>query len=224
FDGRQGLEAEILYQLLEDDDGDLWLGTNKSVLRLSRAGIDAVREGRRATLEVVSFETTDRRAGVVASAIRQPSAWKGRDGRLRFATQRGVVDVYPRQVRTNDVRPAVVIEAVVADGRALPTTGEARLPPRTGRLEIHYAARALLEPSKVRYRYRLDGVDPGWIEAGPGRVAAYANLPAGNFRFRLQASNNDRLWNEEGAGLSLAVAAPLYRRPWFYGACALGLV
>jgi signal transduction histidine kinase/ligand-binding sensor domain-containing protein len=223
FDGRQGLEAEILYQLLEDDDGDLWLGTNKSVLRLSRPGIEAVREGRRTNLEVVSFETTDRRAGVVASAIRQPSAWKGRDGRLRFATQRGVVEIDPRQVRTNLARPPVQIEAVIADGRAQPTSGEARLP-RTGRLEIHYAAHALLEPSKVRYRYRLEGVDPGWVEAGPARVAAYASLPAGTFRFRLQASNNDSLWNEEGASLLLVVAAPLYRRPWFYGLCALGLV
>jgi signal transduction histidine kinase/ligand-binding sensor domain-containing protein len=224
FDGRQGLEAEILYQLLEDDDGDLWLGTNKSVLRLSRAGIDAVREGRRATLEVVSFETTDRRAGVVASALRQPSAWKGRDGRLRFATQRGVVEIDPRQIRTNDVRPPVVIEQVIADGRAQPTSGEAHLPPRPGRLEIHYAARALLEPSKVRYRYRLEGLDPGWVEAGPGRLAVYAGLPSGAFRFRVQASNNDRLWNEDGATLQLVVASPLYRRPWFYGACALGLV
>ena len=224
YDARQGLEAEILYQLLEDDDGDLWLGTNKSVLRLSRAGIDAVREGRRGMLEVVSFETTDRRAGVVASAIRQPSAWKGGDGRLRFATQRGIVDVDPRQVRTNQARPPVVIEAVIADGRGLGTTGEVSLPPRPGRLEIHYAARALLEPSKVRYRYRLEGVDAAWVEAGPGRVAAYSNLPAGSFRFRLQASNNDRLWNEEGATLLLAVAAPLYRRPWFYGLCALGLL
>jgi signal transduction histidine kinase/ligand-binding sensor domain-containing protein len=224
FDARQGLEAEILYQLLEDDDGDLWLGTNKSVLRLSRAGIDAVRDRRRATLEVVSFETTDRRAGVVASAIRQPSAWKGRDGRLRFAAQRGVVEIDPRQVRTNAARPPVVIEAVFADGRTQPTMGEAHLPARPGRLEIHYAARSLLEPSKVRYRYRLEGFDPGWVEAGAGRVATYSSLPAGSFRFRLQASNNDLLWNEEGANLLVIVAAPLYRRPWFYGLCALGLV
>jgi signal transduction histidine kinase/ligand-binding sensor domain-containing protein len=224
FDGRHGLEAEILYQLLEDDAGDLWLGTNKSVLRLSRASLDAVAEGRRATLEVVSFETTDRGAGVVASTIRQPSAWKARDGRLRFATQRGVVEIDPREVRTNAVRPPVVIEAVIADGRALATAGEARLHPRPGRLEIHYAAHSLLEPTKVRYRYQLEGIDRGWVEAGPARMAAYDNLPAGSFRFRLQAANNDRLWNEEGASLLLSVAAPLYRRPWFYGLCALGLV
>jgi signal transduction histidine kinase len=161
---------------------------------------------------------------VVASAIRQPSAWKGRDGRLRFATLRGVVEIDPRQVRTNPVPPPVAIESVVADGRSVATTGEARLPPRPGRLEIHYAARALLEPRKVRYRYRLEGVDAAWVEAGASRVASYAALPAGAFRFRVQASNNDRVWNEDGASVLLAVAAPVYQRAWFYVACALGLV
>jgi signal transduction histidine kinase len=224
FDARQGLEAEILYQVLEDDGGDLWLGTNRSILRLSRASLDAVAAGRQATLEVVSFETTDRRAGVVAAAIRQPSAWKGRDGRLRFATQRGVVVIDPREVRPNRVPPPVAIESVLVDGRAVATSGEARLPPRPGRLEIHYAAHALLEPTKVRYRYRLEGVDAGWVEAGPGRIASYAGLGSGSFRFRVLASNNDRVWNEEGATLTLAVAAPIYRRAWFYLLCALGLL
>jgi signal transduction histidine kinase/ligand-binding sensor domain-containing protein len=221
FDARQGLEAELTYQLLEDDGGDLWLGTNKGILRVPMSSFDAVAEGRRTSLEVASFETTDRRAGVVASTIRQPSAWKRRDGGLWFATLRGPLSIDPRRLPTNSVRPPVVIESVLVDGR--PPASLSRLPPHPGRVEIHYAARALLEPGKVRYRYRLEGLEARWVEAGPRRSAWYADLPAGTFRFRVQASNNDRVWNDEGATLAFTVAPPVYRRPWFYALCALAI-
>ena len=107
----------MLYQLLEDDAGDFWVGTNKSLLRIARASLDTGADGERpVSPEVVALDTTDRRTGVVASAIRQPSAWKTRSGRLWFATARGAVSVDPRRVRTNLVRPAVVIE-IGAGGR-----------------------------------------------------------------------------------------------------------
>jgi ligand-binding sensor domain-containing protein len=128
YDARQGLEAEMVYQLLEDDAGELWMGTNKSILRVSRASLDAVAEGRRSTLEVVSFESTDRRAGVVASAIRQPSAWKTRNGRLWFATGRGPLSIDPRAARpptwssprgpsSSASRPATTIGSGTRKGR-----------------------------------------------------------------------------------------------------------
>jgi signal transduction histidine kinase/ligand-binding sensor domain-containing protein len=224
FDAGHGLDAELLYQLLEDDAGDLWIGTSSSIARVSRSSLEAVADGRRPSLEVISFETTDRGAGVVAAEVRQPSAWKARDGRLWFLTKQGAVTVDPRRVRSNPVAPAVAIEAVLADGRALPADAEASLPPGPARLEVHYTARTLLEPSKARFRHRLEGVDADWVEAGRRRVASYAGLRAGSYRFRVQASNNDRLWNERGASFAFVIAPPFYRRYWFYAGCALALL
>jgi ligand-binding sensor domain-containing protein len=225
FDAHRAFDADMLYQLLEDDAGDLWVGTNKGLARIGRASLDAAAEGQRPGPEVITFDTTDQRTGVVASAIRQPSAWKARDGRLWFATTRGAVSVDPRRVRTNLVPPPVVIETVLVDGRPLvPVAGELPLPPRPGRLELHYAARTLLEPRKVRYRHRVEGVDGGWVDAGGGRAAVYTDLPAGSYRFQVQASNSDGVWNEAGASLSFRVAPPLYGRPWFYGLIALALL
>jgi signal transduction histidine kinase/ligand-binding sensor domain-containing protein len=221
FDASRGLDAEMLYQLRDDEAGDLWVGTNKSILRVSRSSLDAVAEGRRPTLDVVSFETTDRRAGVVATQLKQPAAWKARDGRLWFLTRQGAVTIDPRRVRTNTVPPGIAVEAVIADGQSMVLgIGERHFGPGLRSLEIHYAARTLLEPSKVRYRYRLEGRDPDWVEAGTRRAATYANLRNGSYRFRVQASNGDRVWNERGASYTFTIAPPLYRRAWFYLACA----
>ena len=224
FDARRAFDAEMLYQMLEDDAGDFWIGTNKSLVRIARASLDAAADGQRPGPEVISFDTTDRRTGVAASAIRQPSAWKARDGRLWFATTRGAVSIDPRSVRSNLVRPPVVIEAVLIDGRPLPTWGEQELSPRPRRLEVHYAARTLLEPRKVRYRHRVEGIDQGWVDAGAGRTAVYTDLPPGAYRFQVQASNSDGVWNEAGVSLGFRVPPPIHGRPWFYALVALALV
>jgi signal transduction histidine kinase/ligand-binding sensor domain-containing protein len=225
FDAPRGLDSDMIYQLRDDDAGDLWIGTNKSILRVTRSSLEAVAEGRRPALDIVSFETTDRRAGVVASSLKQPSAWKGRDGRLWFVTRQGAVIIDPRRVRTNNVAPAVAVESVIADGRPVVLgIGERHFDPGLRTLEIHYAAHTLLEPSKVRYRYRLEGLDPSWVEAGDRRVVTYAGLGAGSYRFRIQASNGDRIWNDRGASYAFVITPPLYRRPWFYLLCGALLV
>jgi signal transduction histidine kinase/streptogramin lyase len=225
FDSARGLDTEMIYQLRDDDAGDLWVGTNKSILRITRSSLEAVADGRRPTLDVVSFETTDRRAGVVASTLKQPSTWKGRDGRLWFVTRQGVVTIDPRRVRTNNVPPIMAIESVIADGQPVNLgLGERQFGPGLRTLEIHYAARTLLEPSKVRYRYRLEGLDPSWVEAGERRVVTFANLGPGSYRLRVQGSNADRVWNERGANFSFVIAPPLYRRPWFYLLCGVVLL
>jgi signal transduction histidine kinase/ligand-binding sensor domain-containing protein len=225
YDASRGLDIDMIYQLRDDDAGDLWIGTNKSIVRVTRSSLDAVADGRRPTLEVMSFESTDRRAGVVAAPLKQPSTWRGHDGRIWFVTRQGAVTIDPRRVRSNTIPPPVVVEAVIADGQAAATgVGERHFAPGLRTLELHYAARTLLEPSKARYRYRLEGVDATWVEAGSRRVASYAALAPGSYRFRVQASNADRVWNERGANYSFVIAPPFYRHYWFYLACGLGLV
>jgi ligand-binding sensor domain-containing protein/signal transduction histidine kinase len=224
FDVRVGLEPDMLYGLIEDDGGDLWIGTNKSILRVSRSSLEAVAAQRHTAVQVASFETTDRRAGVIAAQLHQPSVWKERDGALWFLTSQGPVRIDPHAVHTNTTPPRVNVDAAFADGQPITPGGRARLPHPPQRLEFQYGAVTLLQPTKVRYRHWLEGHDQGWIEAGDRRVAIYGNLPAGSYRFRVQASNNDGVWNERGANFTVAIEPPFYRRIWFYLACALSLL
>lgn len=228
FDAAAGLDVGLLYQLLEDDAGDFWLATNRSVARVSRASLDAVAAGQRSSVELTSFDATDRGAGVVAETIRQPAAWKARDGRLWFVTQRGVVTVDPKRVRANPVPPHPMIEAVVVDGRTVTppaaSSGPARFPAGTRQVEFQYVGIALLQPSKVRYRYQLEGVDAGWVQAGARRSATYAGLSPGSYRFQLSASNSDGVWSERSTTFAFAVATPFHRQYWFWLLCAAAML
>ena len=98
-----------------------------------------------------------------------------------------------------------------------------RLPPGRGELEIHYAALSFHAPEKNRFKYMLEGVDSGWLDAGADRAARYNNLAPGNYRFRLQACNNDGVWNEAGATLSL-IFLPHYWQTWWFKPAILGAI
>jgi signal transduction histidine kinase len=172
-------------------------------------------------VQTVAFESTDRRAGVVTERVRQPSAWKGRDGRLWFITDQGAVVIDPRAVRANTVAPVVELESAIMDGRGGALDQEVRFPAGSGRLVLQYGAVSLLQPGRIRYRHRLEGVDREWVEAGAARAATYAGLRPGSYRFAVQASNSDGMWNERGASFAFVLAAPFYRSTWFFAACGL---
>jgi signal transduction histidine kinase/ligand-binding sensor domain-containing protein len=221
FGEAEGLERADFYQLLADDRGDLWVGAGHGILRISRASIDALDRGQRQRLEVLSFDVSDQGREVGATRTRQPCAWKGPDGRLWFATRRGVVSVDPAHVRLNTSRPPVLIEEALVDGRPAERGVANRFPPGSGAMEFHFSAITFLEPNKAQHRYLLEGFDRQWISAGTRRVAYYTNVRPGHYRFRVQGSNADGVWNEAGDVLELTLA-PHFHQTWlFYAAVAL---
>jgi signal transduction histidine kinase/ligand-binding sensor domain-containing protein len=224
FDVEAAVDADTLYQLIEDDAGDLWVGTNRSVARISRASLEAVAAQRGRGLEVVSFENTDRRRGVVAAERRQPGLWKARDGRLWFATQQGPLSVDPRRVRANVVPPTVGVTSLHVDGRERSMASPVRLSAGSERIELGFAGVALRrEAGGIRYRYKLEGYDREWVDAKTRRAAEYSGLLPGSYRFRIQAANGDGVWNEDGATFAFSLEPPLWRTPQFYVVCLLGL-
>jgi ligand-binding sensor domain-containing protein/signal transduction histidine kinase len=223
FADREGVAFEQLYQILTDDQGFLWIGSGRGILRLDRAALDQVARGERQRVDPVWFDADDNRRDVSATRPRQPGAWKTRDGRLWFATDQGLVTIDPRRVRLNAVPPPVWIERVEVDGRPASRQDPHRFPAGAGTLEIHFAAVTLLEPKKVAHRYRLEGFDRRWVDAGTRRVAYYTNLSPGHYRFRVQARNADGIWNEEGASVALELAPHFYQTVWFYGLCLVAV-
>jgi signal transduction histidine kinase len=151
-----------------------------------------------------------------ASAIGHPSAWKTAQGPLWFATRKGVAIADPDHLSENRVSPPVIIERFTVDDTALPlSTEEQNISPGHRSFAFQYAGLSFVAPSKVRYRYILEGFDKQWTEAGSRRIAYYTNLPPRHYRFRVQAANNDGVWSETEASLAFYVRPPFYRRVWF---------
>jgi signal transduction histidine kinase/ligand-binding sensor domain-containing protein len=224
FGADAGLGDRHLFQILDDDQGFLWLGTSRGLLRLSRRGLDELAAGERARLDPLSLETTDRRRDVRAANVRQPSAWRDRGGRLWFAADQGLLMVDPARLRVNEHPPTVRIDAATADGQALERGVRNELAPGPGNLEFRFSVVTLLEPRKSQHRYRLEGFDERWVEAGTRRVAQYTRVPPGVYRFRVQGSNADGVWSEEGDAIALRLRPHLIQSRWSLAGCALGAV
>jgi PAS domain S-box-containing protein len=129
----------------------------------------------------------------------------------------------PSKLQRRPAPPPVFIERVVADRKQLELADGLHLPPRTRDLEIHYTAPSLRTPQKVKFRYRLDGYEDHWHDAGTRRQAFYTDLPPGTYSFRVIACNRDGVWDESGTTLPFAIAPVYYQTSWFRGLCALAL-
>ena len=223
FGPGQGVTVDQLYQMLTDDQGFLWVGTGRGILRLDMRALERVARGQQERVDPIWFDTADTRRDVSATRARQPGAWKSRDGRLWFGTDQGLVTIDPRGLRLNTVPPPVWIEDFEVDGRPSRRDDPHRFPPGAGNVEFHFTGVTLLESRKVAHRYRLDGFDERWVDAGTRRAAYYTNLPAGHYRFRVQARNADGVWNERGDAVDLTLTPHFYRTAWFFGLVALGV-
>ncbi|WP_165420176.1 sensor histidine kinase [Edaphobacter modestus] len=199
--------------ILGDNFGSLWLGSAHGVFRAKLFELIACASASSCTLHINHYGTPDGMPTEEVSAIGHPSAWKAAEGSLWFATRKGVAIIDPSHLFLNRVAPPVVIERFTVDDAE--RSGGASIPPGHSRLAFEYIGLSFVAPSRVRYRYRLEGFDKQWTEAGSRRTAFYTNLPAGKYRFLVQAANNDGLWNERGAELSFSIRPPFYRTPWF---------
>ena len=147
------------------------------------------------------------------------------DGRLWFASNKGLVHVDPAAIQINPLAPPVAIESWHVDGQPVvpagAKAGPVSLPPEHQRLEFQFTALSLAASGKNLFKYRMHGLDENWIDAGTKRSAFYSHLPAGQYRFQVIACNNDRVWNNDGASVSFTVRPFYWHTWWFRGAVVL---
>lgn len=217
----QGLPSNQVLATLDDERGNLWLTSPRGIARVERTSFDEIDAGRARQVRLSSYGKADGLRTSECNGAVHPSVWRGRDGRLWFATVKGLAVIDPARIPSNPKPPPVAVEEVSADGEVLPRGGAGPLPPGVKRLEFHYTAPSFSSPEKVRFRYKLEGFDPEWIEAGGRRVAYYTNLPPGAYRFRVLANNEDGEWNRSGASYDLALRAHFHRTPAFWAACVV---
>lgn len=213
---------QMIDSVLEDDHGNLWLSSLHGITRVAAASLVFCGLSSKCSPRAITYGRSDGMPTEETSAIGHPAAWKTAQGQLWFATRKGVAIADPDHLSENRIPPPVVIERFTVDDTELPLqAGEQQIKPGHNSYAFQYAGLSYVAPSRVRYRYILEGFDKQWTEAGSRRIAYYTNLPARHYRFRVEAANNDGVWNEAGASLAFSVQPPFYRRLWFLLLAAL---
>jgi signal transduction histidine kinase/ligand-binding sensor domain-containing protein len=227
---KNGLPCDAVTASIEDDEGATWLDTACGLARIARSNLGAwataIDQGKPApVIQVMVLANTDGVQSLSPPAgATSPHLTKARDGKLWLTTSAGVTAVDPRHLYVNTLPPPVHIEQVVADRKAYALSGPVDLPPLVRDLTIDYTGLSLVAPEKNQFRYRLEGRDRDWEDAGNRRQAFYTDLPPGNYRFRVIASNNSGVWNEQGAALAFSIAPAYWQTNWFLALCATAFV
>jgi signal transduction histidine kinase/ligand-binding sensor domain-containing protein len=219
-----GLADTIICHILDDGLGYFWMSTHHGIQRVARSELNRCADGAIATFQSQTYDRSDGLPIVQFLGGRQSSACKTEDGRLWFASSAGLISVDPARIRPNPDPPPVVMESFVLDGRTVPVESRQvadALPPDHERLEFRFSGLSYAAPNKVLFKYRLEGIDKTWIDAGPRRTAFYSRLPAGSYRFRVIACNTDGLWNTAGTSLAFVIAPFFWQTWWFVGSCVL---
>jgi signal transduction histidine kinase/ligand-binding sensor domain-containing protein len=231
---RNGLPCDTVHWTMEDDDRSLWLYTACGLVRISRTELAEWIADPKHTIETTVWDAADGvRLRSTSPSRYSPRVAKSTDGKLWFVTGNGVSVIDPRHLPVNKVSPPVHIEQIAADRKVYwrnlsgGAASNLRLPALSRDLEIDYTALSFAAPEKIGFKYKLEGYDPDWQDAGNRRQAFYSNLSPRSYRFRVMARNNSGVWNEAGDSLAFSVDPAYYQTAWFrvsIAAVVLGLL
>ena len=215
---KNGLFDDNIYAIEPDDLGNFWVDSSRGISRVTGRSLNDVADGITNQVDCADFDGIES-VKVADKTDQERVAVKTADGRIWFPGPHGVVTIDPAHIPTNPAVPPVSIEQVLANGREFVRHGNAVVPPGQGELEFHYTALSFIAPDRVQFRYRLEGYDKDWVDAGSRRMAFYTNLKPGHYTFRVIAANADGVWNETGDALQIELRPHYYQTSWFRLAC-----
>jgi signal transduction histidine kinase len=218
---QNGFNGDIK-SIVEDGLGFVWVSNGSGIVRLDPSEVDEVAKNASHQVRFRLFNTADGVAGVSFGEGSRSGVRSG-DGRLWFVTSSGVTIIDPRSIGEAQAPPTVRIESIAADTISFDTVQPLQLAARTSHLQIGFTALTLSDPRRVRYRYRLDGYDGDWVDAGGARQATYTNLPSRQYTFQVMASGGDGNWGEPSAALAFRIGPMFYQTGWFYLICGLSV-
>ena len=220
---RAGFFGDAVFAILDDDRGHFWVSSNRGLARLAQSDLALLDRSPNAVMQPQWFGISDGMLNAQANGASQSPAARTADGRLWFGTAKGVVIVDPARLQLNTQPPPVKVERLRVDGVDVDPDQPGRLGPGVERIELDFAAMSYVAPQAVRYRYRLQGFDREWQDAGGRREASYTNLPPGDYAFHVAASNNDGVWNHEGATVRFTLVPRWHQTTAFRAVGALVL-
>lgn len=205
--------------LVRDRRGDVWANAAQGIAHLRAKDVARALEDASYRPPVEWFDSLDGLPGTPAQFRPLPTAVLADDGRLWFATTSGIVSLDPADVPRNPLPPHVAIRTVSTDMGTWPAASTMHLPAGTERLRIAFTSTSLTMPERVRFRYRMEGLDTRWRDAGEDREATYTDPPPGRYVFHVTATNEDGVANDVGASITVVVARAFYQMPWFFLVC-----
>ena len=221
---QHGLPDDGIFGILDDGFGNFWMSGNRGVFRVSQVQLNAFADGKISAIEAVSYGKPDGMESDEANGGFQPAAWKTRDGKLWFSTMKGVVSADPARTAANGRPFPVYLEDAKANGKSVNPLTAVRVAPGAGDLEFGYTALDFDAPGKIVFKYKLEGFDHDWVEAGSRRTAYYTNIPPGSYRFTVIARNGAGVWNRAGASVDLTLDPHFHQTIWFYSLLSLAVL
>ena len=213
---RNGLPCDRFFSSIRDNQATLWIYAKCGLIGIQDSELKRWWQQPNARIQFQFLDVFD--GATPGFSTFQPTASKSPDGRLWFVNDAVLQMVDPGALRgARTIPPPVYIQELHADRKNYAIGGSRSLPPRSRDIEIGYTALSFATPQKVRFRYRLDERDSEWQDAGTRREAFYSDLAPGQYHFRVSASNNDGIWNEQGASVTFSVAPEYYQTIWFRG-------
>ena len=210
--------------IVEIADGSVWLNAMHGIVHIPSEEIRQLIDNPDYPVNYQLYNILDGMPGNPQLNYTASTAVEATDGRIWFVTDNGLAWINPARIEKNNLPPPVVVKSLTTDEKTYRLTEILELPKGTENLRINYTALSLSVPERVRFKYRLEGIDDHWRDAGTHREAVFTNLGPGAYRFRVIASNNDGVWNEEGAALEFTILPLFYQTNWFLALCAAVLV
>ncbi len=211
----EGLHDDMVYTVLDDLAGNLWMSCNHGIFGVEKIRTRAVVEGGLRHVLPLVFGRSDGMPTDECNGGSQPSGWRAEDGRLWFPTPEGVVALRLPELGTQRFTIAVMVETVRLDGTPMPASGRIVISPGSHLLEVDYTAITLTSPEKVRFQYRLHGLNSRWTDAGTRRTAYFDHLPPGRYQFQVRGGIAGR-WGDPSMSLDLLVQPRLVERLSFW--------
>jgi len=221
FTIRDGLPDNVIYHILEDRNQNLWMSSNKGIFSLGIKELDDFASGKVETLNPDIYDLTDGMRTLECNGGSSPAGCFSRDGKVWFPTLKGAVMIDPEKLSKSEKPPPIKIEDVIADNARVLLSQKITLLPGTRRIEFHYAALTFIAPDKVRFKFKLEGFEKEWIDAGPRRTAYYTGIPPGHYSFGVKACSSQGVWNDEGDSFKFYLKPYFYQTALFYILCGL---
>lgn len=222
----QGLPSSVIQGVLEDNAGRLWLSTRNGLSRFDP--------------QTETFRNYDVSDGLQGNEFSESTYAQGQKGELFFGGSNGFNAFFPENIQDNPYVPPVVVTDFKIFNRPVPISADSVLKQAISSVDaltlsyqdsvfsFEFAALSYTNSQKNRYRYKLEGLEPDWNEVDSNqRLAIYTNLNPGNYVFRVQASNDDGVWNEKGVSLPITITPPWWQTWWFIslvGVASVGLL
>jgi len=218
INANDGIFGDSVFAMVLDDNDRFWVNSDRGLFRVDRRMLNDFCDKKTKRIVCETFSKLNEVKSIERNE-QKASGCKTLDGRIWFPTAQGLVSINPTNIPTSSVAPQVHIDVARANGRTLEGNRRAVVPPGRGELEFHYAGLSYIDPQQVRYRYMLDGYDKDWVEGEGRRMALYANLKPGKYKFRVIAANTDGIWSGNGDSLDIELRPHFYQTVLFDVCC-----